>query len=745
MPMKSNPADIVFVFPPAHGNIGAFKNHLGVAYLRTALAKEGIATTQYVNERPGTIDAVAADILEHRPRIVGFTVYDANFLLALSLASAVKDRRPDVRVVFGGPTATFGAAQILEHHDVVDLCVMGEAEETGARIFSALLDGHSLEDDQPGVAFRQHGKLVSSGLPPLVGADCPTAQSALDTTPSPYLSGILTDGHVGVLTGRGCTHHCQYCVFASLGRKKLRVHSIERVIAELEFISQQQKRTNERYIVAIHDDTFTLLPKRAKELCQAIADRNLGLILSCITRADALDDELLQLMREAGFISLAFGLESAVPSVLRATGKVRPPDWSDPDLEPERHFVEQVRASVIGAKKHGFSVGISIILGLPTESAEDGAATLRFVKEMPVDFYMHNFLWVFPGTPLWETHERYGIKCLLNPMGLPMTYEYAYDITKLRPRPKCSLEQDAYTIRLLTTGAIYACETDSAEPGSIGTVVLHAPELSTATAQWIARILGVGGIVIQIYPKLKRDEEEQRLYVDRCTFGDNMIPGRHHVQVIPKKSGNQTDEFWRIACSGVDLYARHKPHLISFMSSNGSTPLLDWLKGMPAPGTICDVSDYLPQPDELNHFLDEFGEQDIGSFLGSKPIPPDLKYPGRWLPGKAPCLKLSRIEVDSQGLVRCCRHGEPLGKMGDTKESLAQRLGELVRQAEERRGCTACPNLHCPRCPFPGVDDQTYCHIMTNQVPVLRMLNWIHLYARLPLLLNNQRDRMGSD
>ena len=424
---------------------------------------------------------------------------------------------------------------------------------------------------------------------------------------------------------------------------------------------------------------------------------------------------------------------------------MRPPDWSDPDLEPERHFVEQVRTSVVKAKRNGFNVGISIILGLPTETAEEGAATLRFVKKMPVDFYMHNFLWVFPGTPLWDTHERYGIKCMLNPMGLPMTYEYAYDITQLRPRPKCSLEQDAHTIRLMTTGAISACETDLAEPGSIGAVVLNAAELSTPTAQWIARIMGVGGILIQNYPRLKYGEEQQRLYVDRCIFSDNMIPARHHVQVIPKKSGNGTNERWRIACSGVDLYARHKPQLISFISSSGSTPLLDWLKGMPAPDTICEVSDYLPRPVELVRFLDELGEQDIGPFLRNMPIPPDFKYPGRWLPGKAPCMELTRIEVDSQGLVRCCPHSKPLGKVGDTKESLVQRLGELVRQVEKRRGCSACPNLHCPRCPFPGVDDQIYCSIMTNQAPVLRMLNWIHLYARLPLLLNNQRDRMGSD
>ncbi len=237
-------------------------------------------------------------------------------------------------------------------------------------------------------------------MPPLVGATAATVESALDSTPSPYVSGILCDGRVGVLSGRGCTHHCQYCCFAALGRKTLRLHSTDRVLAELECIAERQKRAGKTYVVPIHDDTFTLVPERAKRLCQAIIDRELKLVLSCITRADTIDEELLILMRAAGFVSLAFGLESAVPSVLRATGKVRPPGFPSPDFGPEKRFLEQVKQSVCKAKDLGFNVGVSIILGLPTESAEDGAATLRFVKELPVDFYMHNFLWVFPGTPL---------------------------------------------------------------------------------------------------------------------------------------------------------------------------------------------------------------------------------------------------------------------------------------------------------------------------------------------------------
>lgn len=738
--MKPNGSDVVFVFPPATGNIGAFKEHLGAAYLRTVLGRDGIKTIQYINERPATIKKVASEILDHHPRIVGFTIYDSNFLLAVALSSAIKQQQPDVQVIFGGPTPTFIASGILEHYDIVDACVMGEAEGTGTQIFSSILDGHHLPDTQEGIAFRRDGRIISNGLPPLVGSDCKNPQSALDSSPSPYLSGNLTDGRTGVLSGRGCTYHCQYCVFATLGRKKLRVHSIERVVEELAFIADLQKRSGERYIVPIQDDAFTLLPRRAKDLCQMIADRNLGLFLSCITRADMIDDELLRLMRDAGIVSLAFGLESAVPSVLRAIGKVKPPDWSDPGLEPERHFIEQVRASIAGAKKYGFIVGISIILGLPTETAEDGAATLRFVKEMPVDFYMHNFLSVYPGTPLWETHDRYGIKCMFNSQGLAVTHEYAYPVTKLKPRPKCSLEQDANLIKLLTTDALYKCEGGSTDGGNIGVVIVTASEISGKLASWLAQISSVGGIVVQVYPNLKPGEEKLKLENDRCLIIDNIVPVRYHVQLVPEKQNNEIDERYRIVCEGVDLYCKHKPKLVTLMFSNGPAPLLNWLKEEPPVDSLCEVSGYIKQPDELTGFLEELGGKNLSQCLSRMPVPPELKYPGRWLPGKAPCLKLTRIEVDDKGQVHCCRHSLPIGNIGDTRERLFHRLRIFYQEAEQRRGCNNCPNTFCPRCPFPGVDDQTYCGIFNNHERVLRLLDGIRIYARLPYIIAKQRD-----
>jgi anaerobic magnesium-protoporphyrin IX monomethyl ester cyclase len=745
--VNSRPTDIVFMFPPAQGNVGKFRAHLGVAYLRTALAQEGIASVQYLNSRPGTVDEVARDVLDLNPGVVGFTVYDANYALSVALARSIKSKRPAVKVVFGGPSASCCATHILEKQSAVDACVLGEAEETGARIVTRLLDDAGLDERQPGIAFRRDGEMVSTGMPPLVGFSCKTlpAQWALDSTPSPYLSGMLTDGRVGILSGRGCTHHCQYCCFAALGGKTLRLHSVERVLAELEWIAAHQKRTGEHYVVSIHDDAFTLSQARAKNLCQAIADRNLGLILSCITRADALDEELIRMMRDAGFAGLAFGLESAVPAVLRAAGKVRPPEWPDPDLAPEREFVQRVRNSVVAAKKYGFNVGVSIILGLPAETAEDGAATLRFVKSLPIDYYMHNFLWVLPGTPLWETRGRYGIRCEINSLGLGTTTRYAYDVAKLRPRPKSSLDQDARLAHTLAADALYSCGAPGAESGAgIGAVILRGPELTAEIGVWLREILDVGGLVLQIYPPLKASEKNLRLDADRSIADENLLPARHHIQLVPR-AGQNGDRRWMVVCSGSDVYCAHKPDLLTISESDSALPFREWLAGRSKRCSLCDVSECLKHPRALLRFARETPEGGFGARLRRMAVPPAIKYPGRWLLGKAPCLSLSRIEINEAGEVRCCCHGEPVGAVGESRQALLNRLSRLAAETERRRGCAACPNTHCPRCPFPGVSDREYCGLMSRQERALNLLNWTHVYSRVPAILTLQRNGFGSD
>jgi len=116
MLMSASANDIVFTFPPAYNHVGSFTGHLGVGYLRAALAKSGIKSCQYLNPRPGTIGEVVRDLVVLKPGMIGFTAYNANFPLCLSIAKRLKQQQPGMKIVFGGPSVTFGSKELLARH-----------------------------------------------------------------------------------------------------------------------------------------------------------------------------------------------------------------------------------------------------------------------------------------------------------------------------------------------------------------------------------------------------------------------------------------------------------------------------------------------------------------------------------------------------------------------------------------------------------------------------------------------------
>jgi len=277
----------------------------------------------------------------------------------------------------------------------------------------------------------------------------------------------------------------------------------------------------------------------------------------------------------------------------------------------------------------------------------------------------------------------------------------------------------------------------------IAAAVVRGTELTAATAGWLGGILDVGSVLVQVYPPLKPSEKNRRLYCDREAAGEALLPVRHHIQLLPRADWNGLRR-WIVACSGSDLYRTHKPELLTIRTSDGPEPFRDWLEGRPTECSLCDVSECLRHPDEVLRFAHEDPESEIGARLLQMAVPPGIKYPGRWTRGKAPCLPLSRIEIEQSGEVRCCLHGEPIGAVGDSRQALTDRLTWFVEEAERRRGCATCPNTQCPRCPFPGVSDQEYCSLMSRQERALDLLNWAHAYSRVPSILTLQRDRFGS-
>jgi radical SAM superfamily enzyme YgiQ (UPF0313 family) len=360
---------------------------------------------------------------EYRPRLVGFGAYQRNMLHILGLARLIKSTLDDVKIVLGGPQATFmpDAAFLYSLPDI-DYLSRGEGELTIVEIARALE-----EDDPdkpiPGVTSRSKAGEILTG-------PNPEEPQNLDDYPSPWLEGVLDPTEVTesiMLTSRGCPFNCKFCYTPAAFKRKIRAQSVERALEDIAWVAN---RGTGRLWFA--DPNFSFSRKRVDSMLEGILQRNLQVSMWVETRADMFDRTLARLMKRAGVSQVAFGLESASPAVYPALEK---------NIEPEK-----IAEAVALAFAEGLDVELFSQFGLPGETADDALSTLKFVKQCGVAVRGNSNaqqMQLYYGSEICDNYEDYGVQPLRRsyPPYLALGTEYE---TKWMPKADIELVKNAW-------------------------------------------------------------------------------------------------------------------------------------------------------------------------------------------------------------------------------------------------------------------------------------------------------------
>ena len=70
--------------------------------------------------------------------------------------------------------------------------------------------------------------------------------------------------------------------------------------------------------------------------------------------------------------------------------------------------LEQIKKAITWTKEAGISTGGFFIMGMPTETAADIEATIRFSQVLPLDEFHIAFFTPFPGSEFYTTASQYG-------------------------------------------------------------------------------------------------------------------------------------------------------------------------------------------------------------------------------------------------------------------------------------------------------------------------------------------------
>jgi radical SAM superfamily enzyme YgiQ (UPF0313 family) len=298
------------------------------------------------------------------------------------------------KIVLCGSHASDLAKEVLSKNKSVDFIMKGEYEETLLELVNTIrLNGHLAKVD--GIYYRSKEGIRSTHSRKLID---------INTLPFPawhlmphklYKEGFLKRyPQAKIQASRGCPYNCNFCLWGDtmFGGRNYRVRRVKDVVDEAEMLV---KRYGMKAIF-FDDDTFNIGRQRVMAIFDEIISRKSlrKTQFAFIGRADLVDEEMLDKMKEANFVFVIYGVESGSQALLDECGK---------DLD-----VEKARRMVILTKKKGIGVHLTFTVGLYSETWETIEATKRFIEETNPDSIQLQYIMPYPGTRYFDEAEKRG-------------------------------------------------------------------------------------------------------------------------------------------------------------------------------------------------------------------------------------------------------------------------------------------------------------------------------------------------
>lgn len=390
---------VTFLNPPQTNSkykfLGVVAPSLGIGYMSAVLEQNNIDVDVLdASALELTYDEIGEEILKRNPDIVSISALTPTIGVALDSADKIKQVKPNTIIVLGGYHPTFEFQSVLEEESV-DVVVRGEGEYTLLELVQTIENNGDLKKVQ-GLAF--HDKTDNSLV---VTPDRPIIEN-LDELPFPafhlfpmekYRILNITTNVATIITTRGCPMQCSFCSSAALHGHKLRRRSVENVVDEVEMRLKEQNIDT----IAFMDDTFTLNKRFVREYCSEIKRRGLKFWWGCTSRVDTLDEELLQIMKDAGCITIFMGVESADQQMLEKMNK--------------NITVTKTENAFKLARKVGIRTIASCVIGMPEDTHKSINQTIDFVKKLNPNYALFSLATPYPGTRFYnETFKKNLIK-----------------------------------------------------------------------------------------------------------------------------------------------------------------------------------------------------------------------------------------------------------------------------------------------------------------------------------------------
>ena len=317
----------------------------------------------------------------------------AQIHFGLEAARAVREAGHKLPIIWGGYHPSILPEQTSQN-PYVDTVVRGQGERTVLEIAAKLSQGEDFTDVE-GITFTRDGETVSNPSRKMEDIDnFPRLPYEKMENPEQYINNMPLYGSrtINYLSSQGCPFRCQFCAEPMVYERHWKVHSPERVLADLEFLHSLFKING----ISFSDPNFFGNEKRAREIASGMVEKNLKFGWNACARASQIanfSDETFAALKAGGFKSFFVGAESGSNQMLQTMQK---------DIKSE----DTIQAARV-ATENGIRISFSFIVGFPGESDKDVYESWDMIQQ--VSQIMGEYtaeLFFFEPTPGHALYEK---------------------------------------------------------------------------------------------------------------------------------------------------------------------------------------------------------------------------------------------------------------------------------------------------------------------------------------------------
>ena len=298
--------------------------------------------------------------------LVGITTLTTEVPHAIDISEFIKNKYPELPIVWGGWHTTLFPKQTVESH-LVDYAIVGDGDELIVQLADSMRDNKPLK-----MGILRNTKHIDMEKLPM-----PNYELVMKL--EEYFDEDLTDKFNEYVTekirwlpyqsSRGCPARCTFCINTVTNNRIYRKKSSKKVLREMEYISKKYKINHLKII----DDNFFVDIKRVREIAKGILKKKLKFTWDVECRTDYfkdgfVDDSTLSLLRKAGCVQFTMGLESGSQAALDRMKK-------DTTVEQNEFAVKQL-------DKWDIVPRTSFVADIPGDTKEDLLATQTFFNSL---------------------------------------------------------------------------------------------------------------------------------------------------------------------------------------------------------------------------------------------------------------------------------------------------------------------------------------------------------------------------